>query len=139
MKENTENPTGSPLKQTFHGMDLKGNNGAYTSGGSQKKSLYGVEKGNRFVRRFRLFLRNGQVISIPYALLPIVILEADKSLRLKAHGLEVTVKGRSLHKVEEWLNEEKLLWLKEANTDMDDTEEYEVFIKSIEVEGDLML
>ena len=120
-------------------MDLKGNNGAYTTGGSQKKSLYGVEKGNRFVRRFRLFLRNGQVISVPYALLPIVILEADKSLRLKSHGLEVTVKGRSLHKVEEWLNEEKLLWLKEANTDMDDTEEYEVFIKSIEVEGDLML
>lgn len=118
-------------------MDWKENKGAYTDDIATKK-LFGVETGKRLVRRFRLFFRDGGVMSIPYALLPLIILEADKSLKLKAHGLEVLVKGRNLHRVEEWLNEEKLLWLKEANTTMDDNEKYEVFIASILVEGDLV-
>lgn len=119
-------------------MDWKENNGAYTDNTTTKK-LFGVETGNRLVRRFKLFFRSGQSISVPYALLPLIILEADKSLRLKAHGVEVLVKGRNLYRIEEWLNEEKLIWIKEAQTDMDDNEKYEVFIQSIEAGGDLML
>lgn len=119
-------------------MDWKGNKGAYTEDTAKKTDLFGIETGNRLVRRFRLYLKNGQSFSVPYALLPILILAPDKSLRIKAQGIEIVVKGRSLHRIEEWMNEEKLLWLKEANTTMDDDEKYEVFIKSIEVEGDLV-
>jgi len=118
-------------------MDWKENNGAYTENTATKK-LFGIETGNRLVRRFRLYLKNGQSFSVPYALLPILILAPDKSLKVKAQGIEVLVKGRNLHRVEEWMNEEKLLWLKEANTTMDDNEKYEVFIASISVEGDLV-
>lgn len=130
-----------PLKETFSKKkeDSSGNNVFWQSQDVQQrpKSFYGVERGNRFVRRFKLIMRTGQMVSVPYALLPIVILEADKSLRIKAHDLEITVKGRNLQKVEEWLNEEKILWLREAGTDFDDKEEYDVFIQSIGVEGEL--
>lgn len=118
-------------------MDWKENKGAYTDNKITKK-LFGIETGKRLVRRFRLFFRDGGIMSVPYALLPLIILEPNKSLKIKAQGIEVVVKGRNLGRVEEWMNEEKLLWLKEANTTMDDNEKYEVFIASISVEGDLV-
>ncbi len=120
-------------------MDWKGNNDAHSDDKAVKKALFGVETRNRLVRRFKLFFRSGQCISVPYALLPLIILEVDKNLRLKAHGLEILVKGRGLHRLEEYLNDEKLIWIKEAPSNMDDAESYEVFIAAIEVDGDLVV
>ncbi|MCB0518509.1 MAG: hypothetical protein H6577_10025 [Lewinellaceae bacterium] len=103
----------------------------------QKTECFGLERGNRFVRRFKLFFRDGRVISIPYAYLPVVIYDPDRDLKIKTADLEITVKGRGLDKLADHLNEEKVLWIKESASSVD-TEDGEVFVFGITVEGDLM-
>lgn len=103
----------------------------------QDADFYGLERGNRFVRRFKLFFRTGSVISIPYAYLPVIIYDPDKHLKIKTGELEITIKGRGLDKLSDWLNEEKVLWIKESASNID-SEDGDVFVSEIAVDGDLV-
>lgn len=89
------------------------------------------------MRRFKLYFRDGQVISIPYAYLPIVIYEPDRFLNIKTSDLDIRIKGRGLNVLADFLNEEKVQWMKESPSSIDDENEA-VFIQSIAVDGALM-
>lgn len=104
----------------------------------QPAECFGIERGNRFVRRFKLFFRDGGIISIPYAHLPVIIFNPDKNLKIKTSDIQITVKGRGLDKLSDWLNEEKVLWIKESPSNID-TEDSEVFVSDIQVDGDLLV
>ncbi len=107
-------------------------------GAEQKPEHFGLERGNRFVRRFRLFFRNGCSTSIPYAHLPVIIYDPDKDLKIRTGDMEVTIKGRGLDRLSDHLNEEKVLWIKESASQTD-TGEGGVFVSGITVDGDLLL
>ncbi|MDF1864398.1 MAG: hypothetical protein P1U70_06170 [Saprospiraceae bacterium] len=95
---------------------------------------FGIERGNKFVKRFKLIFRTGQIVSIPYAYLPIIINTPGRDLQIKMNDLEVVITGRGLNFLEEWLNEEKVLWIKESNTSIDEGKG-EVYISNIKADG----
>jgi len=101
----------------------------------KKDGFYGIETGNRLVKRFRLLLKGGESVSIPYAYLPLIRLSSKQELQLCTHDLTVVVRGRNLDRIEEWLNEEKVLWLRESNTALD-ADDGEVFISSIKIDSE---
>lgn len=113
------------LSSQFHNGDLTKH--------EEQKHYYGLETGNRVVRRFKLLLRSGKTVSIPYAYLPVITLTAEKQLVINTHDLTITIKGRGLHKIEEWLTEEKVLWIQESHTTTD-TDEGDVFVSEIKTE-----
>ena len=80
-----------------------------------------------------MLLRSGKTVSIPYAYLPVITLTAEKQLVINTHDLTITIKGRGLHKIEEWLTEEKVLWIQESHTTTD-TDEGDVFVSEIKTE-----
>lgn len=96
----------------------------------------GLEQGNGFVRRLKLFLRGGSIFSIPYAHLPVIIYDPDRDLKIRTREVEVTITGRGLDKLHHWLNEETVLWIKESASGAD-TEEMDVFVSGISIEGEL--
>lgn len=102
---------------------------------NQAISYYGIETGNRFVKRFKLLFASGKSVSIPYAYLPVIILTEEKQLQICTHDVQIRIMGRNLGKIQDWLNEEKILWLKESNTDIDPGDS-DVFISSIKIEGE---
>lgn len=75
------------------------------------------------------------MISVPYAYLPIIKLSSNQELTICTHDLSIVIKGRNLNKIEEWLNEEKVLWVRESNTDVD-SEDTDVFVSSIQISGE---
>ena len=103
----------------------------------QTDGCFGLERGNRFVRRFKLYFRNGNMISIPYAFLPVFLFSPNKDLKIRTGEMEVTVKGRGMGKLSDHLNEEKVIWIKESASGVD-TGDSEVFVESIAVDGDLL-
>lgn len=108
-------------------------------GGAKGKSplCLGIERGNRFVRRFKLLFKDGGTISVPYAFLPVIIHEPGKGLRIRTGEVEITIKGRGLNVLADHLNEEKVLWIKESGSGTDTGGE-EVFVSDIDVEGELL-
>ena len=128
------------LKKSFKGRSWTrpehGGHRTETVTGSDKDQCAGIERGNRFVRRFQLFLRDGCIISIPYAHLPVILYDPDESLRIKTGEMEITVTGRGLDTLAGWLNEEKLLWIRESASGTD-TCEGGVFISGISLDGEL--
>lgn len=121
----------SNLSQTFQG----GKERSKDEEDEKSRQYYGIETGNRFVKRFKLLLANGEVISVPYAYLPIIKLSSKQELAICTHDLTIVIKGRNLDKVEEWLNEEKILWIRESNTALD-SEDTDVFISSIQINSE---
>lgn len=75
-------------------------------------------------------------MSIPYAYLPVIVHTPGRDLKLKTGEIEVTLTGRGLDKLEGWLNEEKVIWIRESNTGIDDSKD-DVFVSGITVEGEL--
>ena len=98
---------------------------------------YGLERGNRPVRRLKLYFRSGNMVSIPYAFLPVIIYVPESGLEIRTGEMGVTVKGRGLGKLSDHLNEERVQWIKESNSGVD-TGEGEVFVAGITVRGDLL-
>lgn len=90
-----------------------------------------------YVRRFELRLRSGRSISIPYALLPIIDLGDNKSLRIVTHDLRVEIEGRNLGVLRNELSEERVTWIRESRTGKD-TGESDVFISKITFECEFM-
>ena len=105
------------------------------TGDNRKQKYYGIETGNRFIKRFKLLFRNGKEVSIPYAFLPIFTLTSDQQIQIATHDIEIKVNGRGLHKICDYLNEEKILWIKESNTKIDD-EELDVYVSDISISGE---
>jgi len=95
---------------------------------------YAVAAEGEFLKRFKLILRSGERYSLPYSILPIVILTEEQDLQIKSHGIYITLKGRNLAAIEEYLFSESLLWVKEANTKLDSGEAY-VFVSEILLAG----
>lgn len=90
-----------------------------------------------FIKRFALKLRTGKSYSIPYAMLPIIELEGKQVLKILTHDLRVLIQGRNLHKLEEALSEERVLWIRECLTGKD-TGEDEVYVSQITVVCDFI-
>jgi len=130
------------LKSNFRGRSsIRGEQaGNWTPANKTDKAyhFFGLERGNRFVRRFKLLLRDGREFSVPYAYLPIILYDPDRNLIIRTGDVEITIVGRSLKILADWLNEEKVLWIKESESGIDD-EDDEVFILSISVDGELMI
>ncbi len=98
---------------------------------------FGVEQGKINLRRFKLLLRTGKQVSIPYAFLPIIILEHEGLIHIKTNDLNITIEGRGLKALEEHLSQEKVRWIKESISGNDQNEA--VFIKHILIDGDIIV
>jgi hypothetical protein len=133
----------SNLKSKFRPRSTKkGEQSAkWTGAGSfdlKSNSFFDIERGNRFIRRFKLLFRDGRVISIPYAYLPVIIFDPARNLLIKTTDVEITIKGRTLNTLADWLSEEKVIWIKESESGVDD-QGSEVFVSDIQIDGDLMM
>ena len=96
-------------------------------------AFYAVEQGSRYVRRFKVYLRDGTVMSIPYATLPLMTYDPAGMITIKASELTIIIHGRGLGKLTDWFSEEKILWIKESPSGIDPERE-EVFLSKIEVQ-----
>lgn len=101
------------------------------------RECYEVAKNENDPRRFKLIFADGRKISIPYASLPIIILDSEKNLTLRTHGIEVLIRGRGLDIVEQMLSEERVTMIMESNLSVDDNQT-DVFIENINAEGKLL-
>lgn len=93
---------------------------------------FAVERGTRHVSRFKMYLKDGRIFSVPYAFLPLIDFIPDEALTLKTSELDIVITGRSLEILCDQFNEEKVLWIKESPSGTD-TEDDPVFIASIKV------
>ena len=87
------------------------------------------------VKRFKLNLKTGRSISIPYSSLPILDLIPTGELKITGHNYSVHVKGRNLVKLYNWLSDECLVSLSESKTGMDSEKDEDLFVKSIQIQG----
>lgn len=88
-----------------------------------------------YLKRLKLIFRDGKRISMPYAYLPLITLEAIGNLIIKAGSFVVKIKGRGLDILEEALSQEIVSEIAESPTLVDD-ENSSVFIASIDIEGE---
>ena len=89
------------------------------------------------VRRVQFQFATGRIVSLPYAFLPVVDYEPDEDLKLLTSGVIVTLTGRGLNILARHFNDERVLWIGESGSGLDD-ESQSVFISSITIEGDLI-
>ncbi|MDN5215048.1 hypothetical protein QQ020_23405 [Fulvivirgaceae bacterium BMA12] len=120
------------LRETFP-KSLRDDRGvSETFGGPQQ--YYAIGSEDEVIKRFKLILRSGNKYSVPYSLLPILELSGSSELSIMAYGLLITIEGRNLEPVEEYLSNEILVWLKESSSGKDDGKS-QVFISNIMIEG----
>ncbi|MEQ8470035.1 MAG: hypothetical protein RIC35_02565 [Marinoscillum sp.] len=84
------------------------------------------------LRRFMLIKRTGLTLSVPYSLLPLYQLDANK-LAIVSHELKVLITGRNLKALLEYLSDECLVWVRER--DHDDGEAF-IYISEINIESE---
>lgn len=110
------------------------------SGASREKhyNYFGVERNSKTLRRFKLILRSGRVVSIPYAFLPVMVLEHDGLVCIKTSDLSIEIRGRGLTALEEYLSKEVVRWIKESSSKRD-TKETEDFVSEIVIDGEMDL
>ncbi len=128
----------SSFKDRIETGDDKSGNWTRAKTTDNNYRYFAVERGNKFVRRFKLLLRDGRTISVPYAHLPVFIYTPEEDLKIRTGDIEISIKGRSLHKLEAWLSEEKITWIKESASGAD-PEDSAVFVEHIRVDGDLLI
>ena len=95
--------------------------------------FFGIQRGNKYVRRFKIYFRDGRVVSMPYAHLPLFLYDPAGTLSIQSSEFMIVVKGRGLGKLTDWFSQEMVLWLKESPSGTDNGEA-EVFIREIEFE-----
>ena len=102
---------------------------------SNSDQLYALSSDDEIVKKFQLILRCGRKVRVPYAVLPIVeISDSKDQISIMAYGLLITIDGKNLGKIEEFLAEESLVWLRESFSKKDDGAS-EMFISKITIEG----
>ncbi|WP_075342490.1 hypothetical protein [Tenacibaculum agarivorans] len=94
---------------------------------------YAVASDQSIIRRFRVVLKNGDYYSIPYAFIPAVIYSGGQ-LYIRSQGLLISISGKGLSIIEQYLNTENLLYIKESTTGININND-DVFISNITVEG----
>lgn len=99
---------------------------------------YAVAKNTEIVKRFKVQLRDGTSYSIPYSLLPIIILTSEMQLIIKAYELFITITGRSLQKIEEALSAETLIYIRQSPSGNDDGQG-SAFIEDIQIQGETLM
>jgi len=99
---------------------------------------FGFAKVGKYVRRYKLIFRSGDTLSIPYATLPLIKCEDNRRIIILATDLTVTITGRGLGKLESYLSDERIQWIKESGSGLDDQDE-DVFIAAIRIEGENLL
>ncbi len=90
--------------------------------------------GSEIGMHFDLIMRTGNEYSIPYSLLPVFVLSGGGQITIKAHELLISIEGRNLRPIRNYLKEQTLLWLKESPSGKDDGQT-SVFISNILIEG----
>ncbi len=80
-----------------------------------------------------LLFRDGRRVYVPYAHLALIDFQPGEGLKITAHNLAVTICGRGLDKVMDYLYADRVRWIRESNSVMDDGSE-DVFISSIGIE-----
>jgi hypothetical protein len=101
---------------------------------AKAEQLYALGEENEIVRRFQLISRTGEIISVPYSLLPAFILTENCDIIIRAYGLLVVIQGRNLRALENYFNDEKVLWIRESASGTD-TGDAHIFITSIQITG----
>ena len=128
-----KNPS-SNIKETFSGRSTSNAVRPTPEGRSRSFRYFGIAEDTAFVLRIKLLFRDGRRVSIPYAYLPIIELRPDGELSIRTEDLSITVYGRGLVELEQWLSVERVLWIKESESGRDD-EQTMMFISSIEIDG----
>jgi hypothetical protein len=101
---------------------------------AHKEQLVAIGDDKQIVRRFQIILRSGKAISVPYSILPVFILTEDAHLIIRAYGFIATLKGRNLKALDAYLNDERVLFIKESASGTDTGDEH-IFIANIEIAG----
>lgn len=126
------------IRESFPLFESSNDNKVFPYPASDSEHYMGIAKSANEIRRFRLFFTDGRKISIPYATLPIAVLDSDGDLTLRTGGTEIIIKGRGLTLVEELFSEERVSWLRESDNSVD-AFQTDIFIKSITVNGSAVM
>ena len=93
--------------------------------------LYALNDGAE--RYFDLILKSGREYSIPYALLPVYVLTGESTIFITAYNYRITIQGRNLKRIRNFLKKETLKYLRESPSGKD-SGEGDLFISKITVE-----
>ncbi len=105
-----------------------------TSFSSRPKSeYYGVFEPNTYANSLKLIKRDGQIVFMPYSQQPIIFYDPSSGISIKSISLQITVTGRGLAPLAEWLGANRVKWIKECSTGIDDKNE-QLFVMDIEFE-----
>ncbi len=77
-------------------------------------------------------------MQVSYAVLPNVILQSDQVLEINTGQFRITINGRGLEVLEEYIAREIVNWIKESETLLDDKDEH-VFVSEIKIEGNIQM
>lgn len=98
----------------------------------QKLSAVGLEVMGKQAQKLRFILKNGNRHVFSYAFIVEVIFEVEGCLSIYTSEREIIILGRGLDKVEEWIFESRVTWIREDARSFDPQDE-EVFVAKIEV------
>lgn len=118
-------------------QDIKTGSNAPLNVYANPGQYYAICADDEVLKRFKIVKRCGKIWSVPYSLLPVLILLEGKELVIKTYGVHVVIEGRNLAVIEEYLSNEMLLWVKESASGKDDGKS-NVFVSDIQVRGKAM-
>ncbi|MFM9949442.1 MAG: hypothetical protein ACKV1O_16010 [Saprospiraceae bacterium] len=82
-------------------------------------SCVGLAGSGRNAHKLKLIFKNGNRHSFPYAYMSEVEFDVEGKLTILTSDREITIEGRGLDVLEEWLFENKVVWIKEDNRSFD--------------------
>ena len=112
----------------------------FTSSGKDISSVptsqyYGIDQESPYLATLKFIQKNGELFFLPYALQPIIRFVPEEQLghiHISTMRFEISIKGRNLMRLAEWIGTFKVRWIKESNTGVDDNSE-NLFVKEIEI------
>ncbi|OEK03082.1 hypothetical protein BFP97_16825 [Roseivirga sp. 4D4] len=110
----------------------------FTSSGKDDPAVptskyYGIDLKSPYLATLKFIHRNGELFFLPYALQPIVSYSPGEQLgeiQITTMNYEISIRGRNLIRLAEWIGTFKVRWVKESNTGTDDNSE-DLFVKEI--------
>ena len=98
-----------------------------------KSRFFGVDLHSPYVPGILITCRTGEAIILPWAIMSAPRYFPDEQrLRLRTMENEVNITGTGLFKLFKWLHRQKVEWIKESATGIDDQSE-NLFIMDIEI------
>ncbi len=98
-----------------------------------KSEFFGVDLNSHFVPSIKFQKRDGKLLFLPYSSQPIIEFNPDTGILVRSFQKIISIKGRGLVKLAEWLGSQKVVWVAESTTGTDDESE-DIFISAISVE-----